>query len=208
MSASQNAPDVKSSSDVPPVIRKDDIPMQPIVRRDENGKIHLSIPGRVLAIPGLAFVVGATIGIVRGGRTTALRFLAENAHRPPRTVRGWYFYNKTKNYRVLLGGMKGAARESGKLVAISTGWVAIEEGLRILGEPWSEGKEVGAGLGTAILFCAICEFSRTKKDIRFTRYLADRLPLQTTRQTVLLGGLIGGAVKLLDSAKKRLKKTT
>ncbi|KIK65501.1 hypothetical protein GYMLUDRAFT_140721, partial [Collybiopsis luxurians FD-317 M1] len=89
-------------------------------------KIHLNVPSRMLVLPGVAFMVGATIGLVRGGRATSLRFLAENAHRPPKTVRGWYFYNKTKNYRVLLGGFKGAARESGKLVAISLGWVGIE----------------------------------------------------------------------------------
>ncbi|KAJ3880164.1 hypothetical protein F5051DRAFT_173207, partial [Lentinula edodes] len=162
---------------------------QKIIWTDENGRIHLAVPPRLFIVPGVAFIVGATIGIVRGGRATSLRFLAENAHRPPRTVKGWYFYNKTKNYRVLLGGMKGAAKESGKLVAISVGWVAIEEGLRVLGGPWNEVKEVGAGLGTAGLFCGVY-----------------RLPLKTAKQTVLLGGLIGAVVKVLDSAKQRLMK--
>ncbi|THV05510.1 hypothetical protein K435DRAFT_602763, partial [Dendrothele bispora CBS 962.96] len=81
---------------------------------------------RAVALPLTAFAVGATIGFVRGARATGLRFLAENAHRPPRTVRGWYFYNKTKNYRVLLGGMKSAAKESSKLIATSLVWVGVE----------------------------------------------------------------------------------
>ncbi|KAF5393816.1 hypothetical protein D9757_000226 [Collybiopsis confluens] len=155
---------------------------------DEEGKFHLNVPSRLLIVPGVAFMVGATIGLVREGRATSLRFLAENAHRPPRTVKGWYFYNKTKNYRVLLGGLKGAARESGKLVAISLGWVGVEEGLRTLGGPWNEVKEVGAGLGTAGLFCGVY-----------------RLGWRTTKQTVLLGGVIGGILKLLDSAKRLLR---
>ncbi|KAJ3762900.1 hypothetical protein EV360DRAFT_34640 [Lentinula raphanica] len=178
-----------SSSDVDNNSNGSKFGAKKIIQTDENGRIHLAIPPRVLILPGVAFIVGATIGIVRGGRASSLRFLAENAHRPPRTVKGWYFYNKTKNYRVLLGGIKGAARESGKLVAISAGWVGIEEGLGALGGPWSEVKEVGAGLGTAALFCG-----------------AYRLPLKTARQTVILGGLIGGAVKVLDSAKQRLMK--
>ncbi|KAI7826287.1 hypothetical protein BX661DRAFT_183746 [Kickxella alabastrina] len=32
---------------------------------------------------------------------------AERAHRLPNTVQGWFFYQKWKNYRVVLGAMKG-----------------------------------------------------------------------------------------------------
>ncbi|KAF9076403.1 hypothetical protein BDP27DRAFT_1210466 [Rhodocollybia butyracea] len=159
-----------------------------VIWKDENGAIHVDVPPRMFVLPGVAFIVGSTIGIIRGGRATSLRFLAENAHRPPRTVKGWYFYNKTKNYKVILGGLKGAAKESTKLVAFSVGWVGIEEGLGALGGPMKEVKEVGAGLGTAGLFCGVY-----------------RLPWRTTRQTILLGGLIGGIVKILSSAKERLK---
>lgn len=129
-----------------------------VIRKDESGRIHVDIPPRLFILPGVAFMVGSTIGIIRGGRATSLRFLAENAHRPPRTVKGWYFYNKTKNYKVILGGLKGAAKESTKLVAFSVGWVGIEEGLGALGGPFNEVKEVGAGLGTAGLFCGVCKY--------------------------------------------------
>ncbi|KAJ3981538.1 hypothetical protein F5890DRAFT_1535106 [Lentinula detonsa] len=179
-----------SGLDVNDLSNGESLTVQKIIRTDGEGRIHLAVPTRLLIVPSVAFIVGATIGLVRGGRASSLRFLAENAHRPPRTVKGWYFYNKTKNYRVLLGGMKGAAKESGKLVAISVGWVGIEEGLRALGDPWNEVKEVGAGLGTAALFCG-----------------AYRLPLKTSKHTLLLGGLIGTVVKVLDSAKQRLVKS-
>ena len=119
--------------------------------------IRLRIPPRLYIVPTTAFFVGLTIGFVRGARRTGLRFLAENAHRPPRTMKGWYFYNKTKNYRMLYGGGKGAIKEASRLVGISMGWVGIEEGLRWMGHPWNEVAEVGAGLGTAGIFCAVCK---------------------------------------------------
>ncbi|KAG8863741.1 hypothetical protein FRB96_007578 [Tulasnella sp. 330] len=92
----------------------------------------------------------------------SLRFLAENAHRPPTTLQGWYFYNKTKNYRVLLAGFKGAGRESLRLGAMGCSWVALEEGCQSLAftihAPWlALGKEVVAGTGTAALVAGISE---------------------------------------------------
>lgn len=46
------------------------------------------------------------LGAVSGGKKTSYQFLAENAHRLPTTHQGWYFYHKTKNYRVMFGGIK------------------------------------------------------------------------------------------------------
>lgn len=117
--------------------------------------IRLTIPPRFYLVPGAAFIVGSAIGIMRGGRSASLRFLAENVHRPPTTVQGWYFYNKTKNYKVLFGGLKGAGAEASKLVLVALGWVGIEEGLARSG--WGQLSEVGAAVGTAGVFSAVCE---------------------------------------------------
>jgi hypothetical protein len=119
--------------------------------------IYINLPPRLLVLPAAALFAGATIGFVRGTRTASLRFLAENVHRPPTTVQGWYFYNKTKNYRVLLGGLKGGGKDALALAATALGWVGIEEGVTRLGKPWNEFREVGAGLGTAGVFSAACE---------------------------------------------------
>ncbi|ESK97469.1 hypothetical protein Moror_17648 [Moniliophthora roreri MCA 2997] len=140
--------------------------------------IRLTIPPRVYILPGTALIIGATIGFVRGARRTGLRFLAENAHRPPRTMKGWYFYNKTKNYKMMYGGFKGAAKEAGKLMGISFAWVGIEEGVGSFGYPWDEGKEVMAGIGTGMVFSAVYG-----------------LPLKTARQSVVLGLIMGGCMK-------------
>ncbi|EGO01717.1 hypothetical protein SERLA73DRAFT_28495, partial [Serpula lacrymans var. lacrymans S7.3] len=84
------------------------------------------VTSRYFILPASAAVVGTLIGMVRGSRLAALRFLAENAHRPPTTVRGWYFYNKTKNYRRMQGGLKAAGVDGSKLALTALGWVGIE----------------------------------------------------------------------------------
>ena len=120
-----------------------------------KNSIHLAIPPRFYLVPGAAVVAGTVIGLMRGSQTASLQFLAENVHRPPTTVQGWYFYNKTKNYKVLLGGLKGAGVEASKLVVVALGWVSIEEGLERVG--LGQAKDVGAAVGTAGMFSAVCE---------------------------------------------------
>jgi hypothetical protein len=61
---------------------------------DYNGhssprRIALAVPSSLLVLPPTAALVGMIIGISRGGSRARLRFLAENAHRQPRTVQGW-----------------------------------------------------------------------------------------------------------------------
>ena len=102
-------------------------------------------------------LVGTAIGIVRGSRAAGLRFLAENAHRPPRTMEGWYFYYKTKNYRMMLAGLREAGRHAGKLGFTALGWVTLEEGLKRAG--WEDVSEIGAGIGSAAVFAGMCEWS-------------------------------------------------
>ncbi len=124
---------------------------------DELAAVRIDIPERFYLLPGAALIVGTTIGLYRGSRTASLRFLAENAHRAPKTVRGWYLYNKTKNYRVLLGGLKGAGADASKLGLTAAAWVFIEEGCTRTG--LDDVREVAAGLGTGMLFGAVCEYS-------------------------------------------------
>ena len=117
--------------------------------------IRIDIPQRFLLLPGAAALTGITIGLFRGSRQASLRFLAENAHRTPRTVRGWYLYNKTKNYRVVLGGLKGAGADATRLGLTAAAWVGVEEGCERTG--LGDVREVAAGLVTGTLFGAVCE---------------------------------------------------
>jgi hypothetical protein len=116
--------------------------------------IYIDVPPRILSVTGGGMLLGMAIGGVREARMAGMQFLAENAHRPPRTVRGWYLYSKTKNYRMLLAGLRGAGVESLRLGTIALGFATAEEGLGRLG--LDEVKEVGAGLSTGLLFSGMC----------------------------------------------------
>ncbi|EJF61145.1 hypothetical protein BD309DRAFT_947597 [Dichomitus squalens] len=153
---------------------------------DELPVVHINIPRRYYLLPGAAVLTGVTIGLFRGSRTASLRFLAENAHRTPKTVRGWYLYNKTKNYRVTLGGLKEAGADATKLGLTAAAWVAIEEGCTRLG--LDDVREVAAGLGTGTLFGAVY-----------------RLPWTAFRRTTVLGVLIGGVLRALRWSKEYLE---
>lgn len=131
---------------------------------EENEAIHISIPPRLYQVPGAALVVGTAIGAVRGSRKEGLRFLAENAHRAPTTLQGWYFYNKTKNYRKILGGLREGGRQGLKLSATAMGWVTIEEGIRSFGHGLGEVAEVGAGVGTGAMFGLVCKCPPVRND--------------------------------------------
>ena len=120
-------------------------------------QIRVEIPERFYMLPGAAVIFGVTIGLFRGSRRASLRFLAENVHRPPTTMKGWYFYNKTKNYRMIMAGLKEAGADALKLGTSAAGWVCIEEGMRRLGEDFEPFKEVAAGVGTAGIFSLACE---------------------------------------------------
>lgn len=119
-------------------------------------ELELNVPRRMLMIPGAGMAVGGAIGMMRGGRAASVRFLAENAHRAPRTVEGWYFYKKTKNYRVMWGGVRGGLREGGLVGGVAGVYAGVEEGLLRAG--LGEWKEVGGGLGTGLLFSVVCEW--------------------------------------------------
>lgn len=120
----------------------------------KNNAIHLNLPPRFFIVPTTAFAIGALIGLRRDARLASLRFLAENAHRAPTTKEGWYYYHKTKNYKVALAGFKGAGRDGLFLAVVTLGWVGIEEGLNRVG--WGQVSMIGAGLSTSALFSAIC----------------------------------------------------
>lgn len=73
-----------------------------------------------------AFGFGFLSGVMSGARHTALVYLAENAHRRPETVQGWYFYNKTKYYRMMMGGVKQGSRTGLKLTGWVGGWCLLD----------------------------------------------------------------------------------
>ncbi|KAF9046065.1 hypothetical protein BDZ89DRAFT_1007864 [Hymenopellis radicata] len=165
-------------------------------------RISLTVPPRLLVLPPAIFLLASTIGFVRGSRAASLRFLAENAHRPPRTVQGWYFYQKTKNYRVAFAGLKGAGKEGLRGIAVGCAWVTVEHywgevlgggqvlgGYPLIGELARNSDEVAAGVTTSAVVSAIY-----------------RLGWRTGARTVALGAFIGGTLQVLMGMRRALEK--
>ena len=94
----------------------------------ENDRIVQSgISEDLILVPTSAFVVGFVSGLVTNSRLSGRQFLAENAHRLPTTVQGWYFYQKSKNYRVMFGGVKGGLKTGAKLGSWTLAFVGLQE---------------------------------------------------------------------------------
>ncbi|KAG1907427.1 uncharacterized protein F5891DRAFT_1001706 [Suillus fuscotomentosus] len=147
------------------------------------------LESRYFILPASAALVGVFIGAVRGSRLASLRFLAENAHRPPKTIRGWYLYNKTKNYKRMAAGLLSGGKEGVKLGATALVWVGIEDGLGRCGAGFDDLKEVGAGVGTAGAFSIVY-----------------RLRWRSASRALMVGSIIGGGMGFLRWAREYLKR--
>ncbi|RSH81585.1 hypothetical protein EHS25_006207 [Saitozyma podzolica] len=106
--------------------------------------IALTVPTSLLVLPASAAIVGMIIGMSRGGSRARLRFLAENAHRPPTTVQGWYFYTKTRNYRVFFAAARTGARYALGLGGATAAYVLLDESVG-----WTREQVFGAAQSSA-----------------------------------------------------------
>ncbi|CAK9786445.1 hypothetical protein CC85DRAFT_287078 [Cutaneotrichosporon oleaginosum] len=90
-------------------------------------RYYITVPSTMLASTPMAATIGFFLGARRGAVRARLRFLAENAHRQPTTVQGWYFYTKTRNYRVFFAACKYGARYALGLGAAALAFTTAEE---------------------------------------------------------------------------------
>ena len=119
--------------------------------KPEAIRIYITNPS-LLLIPACAASFGFVSGLLTAGQRASLQFLAENAHRQPTTLQGWYFYNKTKNYRVALASVKGALATAGRMGGWTGAFVGLQEGFkRVTG--WQEAQS-GAASGTVLALAA------------------------------------------------------
>lgn len=189
-----------------------DAPVPPLPELDEPAApltVHLPLSTLLVSC---AFGLGFVSGMVGGARRSGLMFLAENAHRLPRTVQGWYFYNKTKNYRMLLGG----ARQGTETGLHMAGWVGgfclldvMAEHARLRWAPpllprdtsessalylghWSDGAF--AGISTALVAAVACTCSTHTV----------RLPRPILLRVLFLGTAAGGTTGALRDVRQTL----
>ncbi|KAI8148160.1 hypothetical protein BJV82DRAFT_594819 [Fennellomyces sp. T-0311] len=125
-----------------------------------TGRASLTVSQRLILMTCVGSFWGFSIGSFIGGRHAGLQYLAENAHRLPTTVQGWYFYHKTKNYRVALGGIKRGAKYAVRTGGLCVMYGAIEAGLdHVRGEP-DVANSVTAGVISGSIFSAMTKLSR------------------------------------------------
>lgn len=146
---------------------------------------RLSIP----PVPRIALtslgstVIGAALGISYGASSAGMRYRAENAHRLPSTQTGWYLYHKSKNYNMMLGGIKEGAKMGLKIGGWVTAFFVIEEG-------WDQVRGEKDFLNTVLASASVAGgFS-----------LWNRFPLQTAAKTARSGLAIGLAYGLAQDA--------
>ncbi|KFX88301.1 hypothetical protein O988_09066, partial [Pseudogymnoascus sp. VKM F-3808] len=89
--------------------------------------LSLPTPQRLLLGTSTAFLVGLTLGGSHGFGTAGLRFRAENAHRLPKDPTGWYLYHKSKNYRMMLDGVREGVRMGGRVAVWTLVFLGTEE---------------------------------------------------------------------------------
>src|SRR4051812_27895784 len=63
---------------------------------DFTPRLHMPFTSRLLLANFFASSAGFFLGAGIGSRKAALRFRAENAHRFPKSQKGWYFYHRSK----------------------------------------------------------------------------------------------------------------
>jgi hypothetical protein len=115
-------------------------------------RLSLPFAFRLPVLSTSAFLVGSSLGASLGGRQAGLIFRAENAHRMPKTQQGWYFYHKTKNYRVMWGGIKSGVRMGLQTAGWVVAFVVCEDAVDRLRGKVDAGSSVVAGLAGAGAF--------------------------------------------------------
>lgn len=103
--------------------------LTPLSGTTPNHSHRLSIPfgTRFPSATAIAFITGLSLGLSHGSKTAGLRFRAENSHRFPTTTTGWYLYHKSKNYHVMLGGIKEGLKMGPKIAFWGGGFFLVEE---------------------------------------------------------------------------------
>ncbi|KAI8376561.1 uncharacterized protein BYT42DRAFT_575054 [Radiomyces spectabilis] len=166
-SASQSTPSLPP----PPIPFTNDVkfttvpPTLPTRIVDESEDDRLTRAGlapkpRVILLTAVGSFWGFGIGSFLGGRQAGLQYLAENAHRLPTTVQGWYFYHKAKNYRMMLGGVKRGIRFAGKTGGLCLLYGALEASLDDLRGEADVVNSVTAGVSAGALFSALTKLTR------------------------------------------------
>ncbi|ODV98457.1 hypothetical protein PACTADRAFT_36558 [Pachysolen tannophilus NRRL Y-2460] len=96
---------------------------------NEGHRFNLNPVYRVPLVMMTTGTIGGFSGLFQGYSKASLQYLAENAHRLPKSKNGWYFYHKRKNYFCLVNSFKTAITNAIKLSVLTGSIFVIEAGL-------------------------------------------------------------------------------
>ncbi|GAA97065.1 uncharacterized protein L969DRAFT_238168 [Mixia osmundae IAM 14324] len=170
---------------------------------DHPDAIRINVPITLILTPICAGTFGFVSGLLTSAEKASLQFLAENAHRQPTTVQGWYFYQKTKNYRVLLGGARGGLLTGAKLAGWTTAFVGLEEVFWRHGFSRSRTSAAQPGSGWTGSRAASGACSGTLLAIAAGTFY--KLPWQSASRRLLLGLSVGALAGSLEDLQSYLK---
>ncbi|KAG5355718.1 hypothetical protein CJU89_5427 [Yarrowia sp. B02] len=95
-------------------------------QQDSTQRFNTKPEARILSVVIATTSFGFLSGFYTGYKRNALRFLAENSHRMPKTVQGWYYYHKNKNYHVLSGGMAQGFKYAATMTTCGIAFFGLE----------------------------------------------------------------------------------
>lgn len=124
-------------------------------------RLSLPLVSRLIVYSSVSSLLCFTLGSILGAKKSGLRFLAENAHRLPRTIEGWYFYHKTKNYHVMLGGIKMGLKYAFRTSFWVTTYICIEAAIDRIRGCIDAANTMFASLFSGLMFCYFNKLSYT-----------------------------------------------
>lgn len=150
-------------TNVPPINLESDSDQVTPIQQQQQGqeqllRAGLSTKPRLILMTSLGSFWGFSMGAFLGAQQSGLQYLAENAHKLPTTVQGWYFYHKTKNYRMMLGGVKRGMRFAGKTGGLCLLYGGLEAALDDVRGEADVLNSVAAGVATSTIFSALSKF--------------------------------------------------
>jgi hypothetical protein len=108
---------------------------------------------RLFAMPFFSAILGFAVDGYSAGKMANYRYRAEHQHKKPKSIQQWYFYHKTKNYKVILESIYKGSRMTVKLSALSCSFLLLEYcGDFVTDRKATIASSTLAGLITASLF--------------------------------------------------------
>lgn len=108
-------------------ISREPRPNRPLIRRVQDDRLSIALSDRISLSLVLGGISGFLLGSMKGSQDAGFCFRAENAHRLPTSQKGWYFYHKSKNYNMALGGVKEGGKQAIKFSFWAGLYFVLEE---------------------------------------------------------------------------------